>query len=393
MKILIIAGYTGNNNLGGSSKSLLNIVNSFKDEKNIQIKILTQNFKNKLLESIGLKSYTLIPKIITNILKFNPDVVITQDTMAFSVILISKIMKTPIIHIIRSTSDFCPKYVDIVDYGKACSGINNRKQCFKCINKWRTLRILIGNKPKGSEHSIKTSFVNILYKIRYFVCSFNLHLIKKANINLVASNLMIDYFSHKINQNKFKIINITPIQKVIIDRQPEIKNFIFVRTTYDASHKGLDFIRRLSKLISKQYWIIVVGGNNIISCEIGHPHIINIDHISSKEVFNEVLSESMITLVPTFCTEAFGRVIPESLVNRTPVISSPQCGANQFFEGINDAVRVVPLKLNLWIKEIEDIIHNPPFINNKFVNYIYRQFSLKKSKEDFIKVINKVLVN
>ena len=100
----------------------------------------------------------------------------------------------------------------------------------------------------------------------------------------------------------------------------------------------------------------------------------------------------MITLVPTFCTEAFGRVIPESLVNRTPVISSPQCGANQFFKGINDAVRVVPLKLDLWMKAIEDIIVNPPIINNKFINHIYRQFSLEKSKEDFIEVIKEVLI-
>ena len=390
MKILTITGYFEE---GGASKSIANIINSLKDMKTIQIKTITQKIQNKLLASITLDSYLSIPIIIKDILRFKPDIIITQDGIAFPTILISKIMKIPVIHIIRSTVDFCPKYVDIIDYGKACSGINNRKQCFKCIDKWRTLRIMIGNRPKGSEHSIKTSLINVLYKIRYFVCLFNLYLTKKTNINLVASNLMIDYFSHKINQNKFKIINITPIQKVIVDIEPKQKHLLFIRTDYETSHKGLDFIKRLSKYTPNQCWIIVVGGNNDDIYEVGYLNIIYLDHISSKRIFNEVLSESMITLVPTFCTEAFGRIIPESLVNRTPVISSPQCGANQFFEGINDAVRVVPLKLNLWIKEIEDIIHNPPFINNKFVNYIYRQFSLKKSKEDFIKVINKVLVN
>ena len=389
MKILIIAGYSGNKNIGGSFKSLLNIVNSLKAENNINVKVLKQKFENKVLKSIGLESYVLIPKFIKTIIKFNPDVVITQDTMAFPAIVASKLTKKPVIHIIRSTSDFCPKYVDIIGYGKVCEGINNRKQCFKCIDKWRTLRILIGNRLKGSEYSIRTSLVNVLYKIRYFVCLSNLHLTKKANINLVASNLMIKYFFNKIDKNKFKVVNITPIRKQVIEIEYKRKQLIFIRTDYDASHKGLDFIKKISKSIPKRHYILVIGGNR--GREKDYPKIVNIGHISSK-LLNELLSDSIVTLIPSFCTEAFGRVIPESLVNKTPVISSPQCGANQFFEGFNDAIKVVPLKLDLWVKAIEDIITNPPIINNKFVNYIYRQFLLEKSKEDFIKVIKEVLV-
>ena len=385
MKILIIAG----NIKGGASKSITNIVNNLKNIKTIQIKTMTQKFRNKLLKSIGLDSYILVPKIIKNILKFNPDIIITQDDIAFPTILISNLKNIPIIHIVRSTVDFCPKYVNIVGYGKACKGISNRKECFNCINKWRTLRILIGNRPKGSEHSIRTSLVSILYKIRYFICSFNIYLTKKANINIVASKLMIKYFSNKINQNKFKIINITPIQKEIIGIEPKKKHLLFIRTEYETSHKGFDFIKRLSKLIPKQYWIIVVGGDSFGE-EKDYPNIINLNYISSKEVFNEVLSESMITLVPTFCTEAFGRIIPESLVNKTPVISSPQCGANQYFND-NYSLRVIPLKLDLWIKEIEDIILSPPFINNKKISQIFRQFSLEKNKNDFIKTIKEIL--
>lgn len=386
MKILVIAGYI---EAGGASKSITNIVNSLKNIENIQIETLTQKFQNKLLASIMLDSYMLIPKIIKAISQFRPDLIITQDRIAFPTILISKLKNIPVIHIIRSTVDFCPKYVNIIKYGKACSGINSRKQCFECVNKWRTLRILIGNRAKGTEHSIRTSLVSILYKIRYFICLFNLYLIKKANINVVASNLMIEYFSHKISQNKFKIINITPIQKQIIGIEPKRRQLIFIRTDYEASHKGLDFIKKISKLIPKEYYIIVVGGDGTIE-EKGYPNIINLSHISSKGVFNELLSECMITLVPTFCTEAFGRVIPESLVNKTPVISSPQCGANQFFKG-KAFLKVIPLKLNLWIKAIENIILNPPVINNKDISQIYKQFSLEKSKKDFIKIIKEIL--
>lgn len=386
MNILIIIDHY---NKGGAFTSNRYIIDSLTKIKNTKIKVLTQNIQNRLLAAMTLDSYLSIPSIIKNILKFKPDIIITQGRMAFPTILISKVMKIPIIHIIRSTVDFCPKYVDIINYGKACSGINSRIQCFKCIDKWRTLRILIGNRIQGTEYSIRTSLVSVLYKIRYFICLLNLHLIKKVNINLVASNLMIKYFSYKISQNKFIIVNITPIQKQKIRIQPKISELLFIRTEFETSHKGFDFIKKLSKLIPKKYYIIVVGGNGTIEEE-GYPNIINLNYISSKQEFFELLSECLITLVPTFCTEAFGRIIPESLVNRTPVISSPQCGANQFFND-NNTLRNIPLKLGLWIKEIEDILSNPPYINNRSINQIYRQFSLEKSKQDFIKIIKEVV--
>ena len=390
MKILVISEYSGTNNKGGASKSIVNIVNSLKDVENIQIKVLTQKFQNKLLRSVALDPYLSIPSIVKSILKFKPDVVITQSGIAFPTILVCILKKIPVIHIIRSTVDFCPKYVDITGYGKACLGIKDRKTCFKCINEWKTLRILIGNRSKGTEYSIRTSLVSILYKLRYFICSFHLYLIERANINVVASKLMVEYFSNKIDRNKFKITNMTPIQKQKIIIQPKITGLLFVRTDYETSHKGFDFIKRISKLIPKQY-IIVVGGSDSIEEE-GYPNIINLSYISSKQEFFELLSKCLITLVPTFCTEAFGRVIPESLANRIPVISSPQCGANQFFEH-KKFLKVVPLKLDLWIKAIEDIIQNPYVITNYDISQIYEQFSLEKSKKDFIKVIREVLIN
>ena len=388
-KILIIAGYSGNNTTGGSSKSLTNIVNSLRGANNVQIKTLKQKFSNKLLRSFGFESYVLIPKIVKNILRFKPNVIITQDSMAFPTILVSKITKIPVIHIIRSTVDFCPKYVDITEYGQSCYGIYSRKQCFDCVNKWRTLRILIGNRPKGSEHSIRTSLVSVLYKLRYFVCSFNLYLIKKANINLVASDLMKEYF-FMINQDKFKVVNITPICRQTIEIEPKGTHFVFIRTDYETSHKGFDFIKKLSKLIPKRYWILVIGGNNVgFKKEEDYPHIINIGRLSS-ELLGEVLSDSAITLVPSFSTEAFGRVIVESIMNKTLVISSPNCGANYYFKD-RDFIKIVPLKTSLGIKAIKETLQNPYQITDEDVNLIYEPFSMQKGKEDFIALIQDII--
>ena len=166
------------------------------------------------------------------------------------------------------------------------------------------------------------------------------------------------------------------------------KQFVFVRTYFEAAHKGLGFILRLSKFIPKDYRILIVGGKK--GWKKKNVKIINVGYIYSRKLFNEVISQCMITLVPTFCTEAFGRVIPESLINKTPVISSPQCGANQFFND-NYSLRVVPLKLNLWIKAIEDIMKNPPIITDNDISQIYEHFSLEKSKKDFIKIIKEVV--
>lgn len=399
MKILITTGYleasvkrkTPKGDIKGISKSILNIIEGFRDIKNIQTKVIAQEFKNKLLMSVTLDSYVLIPKIVKTISQFKPDLIITQDRIAFPTILIAKLKKIPVIQIVRATVDFCPKYNNITGYGKACSGINSRKQCFKCINKWRTLRILIGNRTKGTEFSIRTSLVDILYRMRYFVCSFNIYLMNKANITLVASELMVKSFSYKMNQNKLKIINITPIQKHTNDKISKKKQLMFIRSHYDASHKGLDFVLRLSKHIPEGYRILIVGGQKESWKGEELDNVTNVKYISSKKTLNKVFAESIITLVPTFCTDAFGRIIPESLTNKTLVISSPQCGANQFFEGKN-FFKVVPLKLNLWIKAIENTIQKPYVITDDDISQIYEQFSLEKSKKDFMKVIKEVML-
>lgn len=399
MKILIISGFlessvkkgVSKGSIQGVSRSIMNIIECLKDIKNLEIKVISQKYRNKGLISLSIDSYMLIPRIIITISKFKPDLIITQAHAAFPSIIISKIMKIPIIQLVRATSDFCPKFVNVIGYGKACSGIESRKKCFECINKWRTLRILIGNRNKGTEHSIRTSLVNILYKLRYFICSFSIYLMNKTNIVLVSSNIIKLFFSYKINQDKIKIINITPIKKYINKPTEKKKQLIFIRTYYEASHKGLDFVLRLSKVIPDDYKIKIVGGckENWKGEELDN--IKNYEFISSKLKLNKMYAESIATLVPTFCTEAFGRIIPESLSNKTPVISSPQCGANQFFKD-KEFLKIVPLKIKLWKETINNIIQNPPSITNNDIINFYKQVSLEKSKKDFIKIIKKICV-
>ena len=95
-------------------------------------------------------------------------------------------------------------------------------------------------------------------------------------------------------------------------------------------------------------------------------------------------------MVPTFCTEAFGRVIIESISNNTPVISSPNCGANSFFNN-KDYLAIVPLKISLWINKINEFIEKPHEITISDTNSLYKQFSLSKSKRDFSDLIKSIL--
>jgi len=213
----------------------------------------------------------------------------------------------------------------------------------------------------------------------------------KSNVILVASNLMKNFFSYsKIDPDKIKVINITPIRKYSNKAIQKKKQLMFIRTHYNASHKGQDFILKLSEIIPENYHILTVGG-----CEDDwkgeSPKIINSEFVSSKKELNKMFSESVITLVPSFFTEAFGRIIPESLTNKTPVISSDNCGANQFFSK-KDFLKVLPLKLNLWIKAIQNFMIDPPVITDKDILQFYDQFSLEKSKQDFLNTIKEVLI-
>ena len=105
-----------------------------------------------------------------------------------------------------------------------------------------------------------------------------------------------------------------------------------------------------------------------------------------QQKLDELYKESIVTLVPSFCNEAFGRIIIESLLNGTQVISSPNCGANSFFKS-EKFLQQHPLKLKSWINAIKEMTSNPYKITEEEVISIYDKFSMEKSKNDFKNLI------
>lgn len=424
LKILITSDYYGKNIPGGAHKSLRIIVNKLLENKKINIKILACEVKksekknisivplNKLISFIQNKAIRIIRsfgsdyflytlQILRTINKFNPHIIITQRNVAFPTILCAIITQIPVIHIIRDTTNVCPKHVDIIKYGKACPGLENKKDCYDCINYWRTLRVLIGDKPKGWEKSIQSIIYNFFYKFRYYLIRLNFILMNRASVNVVASPLIKNFLSHCVNPEKIKILNITPIEtrkeyildyeKIdlnLIKQTDSIRNpLLFITPTYKGYHKGENFIKRLVKKLPESYKIIIVG-KKIDQNEI-FKNILNLDQVNLDSLYF-LYRRAKIILVPSFLTEAFGRIIIESIINKTPVMSSPNCGANNFFKE-KKFLKVVPLKVNLWIKTIKQMIENPPIIKDEDVDLVYKLFSVDKSNKDFINLIRDVM--
>ena len=394
IKILTITFHYEARTAGGASKSFLKIIEGLKQSKEFKIEALTFSIRKnlvKLYEPFRIGYFAYIPKIVKKINIFKPSIIITQTGLALPSIISGKIKNIPVINIIRDTSLICPKYVDIFDYGNSCPGLKSKDICYSCINYWRTLRVLLGNRPKGWQNSLKSTFSTLGYKILYFICRMQLYVFNKASINLVASNLMKSILSNNIRSEKIKVLNITPIEKKEIPPSIDKKNqLLFLIPSYDASHKGLNLILNLSKYIPNNYKIIIVGKilapNKIREFQ---SKIINYGFTTGRQL-DDLFQGSKITLVPSFYTEAFGRVIIESIINKTPVISSPNCGANSFIEN-KDYLATVPLKISLWIHKINEFIENPPLISNNDINFLYDQFSIYKSKLEFSDLIKSLI--
>jgi len=247
--------------------------------------------------------------------------------MGFVTILASKLANLPVITIIRDSYDICPKHVDIIKYGVACQGLENKKTCDKCIEYWRSLRILINNKPPGWNKSFEATYTTILYKLRYFVCRFNLFLLSQSKIVLVASKFMRNILSQNIPLKKLDFINITPISQKSNHYFKKKNQFLFIQSKFGGSHKGSNFILRLVKNIPDDFKIVIAGGDTKKQIGDINKKIEYVGYVNKTQL-EKLYQESKITLVPSFGTEAFGRVIIESLINKTPVISSPNCGAS-----------------------------------------------------------------
>ena len=71
------------------------------------------------------------------------------------------------------------------------------------------------------------------------------------------------------------------------------------------------------------------------------------------------------------------------------MISSPNCGANSFFK--NKAfLKVIPIKLDLWLKQVNFMIKNPIEINDDDLYEVSSRFSMEKSLKDFSILIKKL---
>jgi len=345
----------------------------------------------KIYNLFGIGYYTLIPKIFRAIKKHRPQIILVQTGLSLPTIIAGKLTKVPVINIIRDTNLICSKNVDIFNYGIACKGIENKKVCIDCINRWRTLREIIGNKPTNWRFTLSSILTTLGYKARYYVARFNLYLFKHATINIVASNLMKSILSSNLNPNTIKVMNITPIMRKDIPKDLKKENHIlFLIPKSDAAPKGLEFVLSLSKRIPANYKILIVGK---ILPKLKSPKyiakILNIERVTGRDL-DKLYQNSKITLMPTFCTEAFGRVIIESIMNKTPVISSPQCGANYYLKD-KEFIKIVPLKTSLWIKAIKETLQNPYQITDEDVNLVYEPFSMQKCIEDFIALIQDIL--
>ena len=424
MKVLITSDYYGENIPGGADKSLRIMIEGLLRFKSIYIKILARetnkiNKKNisinslnkiisrfqtktkKIIRPFGTDFFLYTLQILKTINKFKPDIIITQRTISYPTILCARIKHVPVIRIIRGTLNICPKHVDIIKYGKNCPALKNRKICYNCINYWRTLRIILGDKPKGWEKSLIASFHSVFYKFRYYLVRLNLKILNFASIIMVASQLMKNTLSHNIDSEKVKIINITPVKKIDLDKFYSKKNYseidyklkliknplLFITPTYKAYHKGEVFVKKLAKMLPESYKIIIVG-KKIEQNKINEK-ILNLNQLSSDTLYF-LYRKAKITLVPSFYTETFGRVIIESFINKTPVIASPNCGANEFFK-VKKYLKILPLKLRLWENAIKSMIENPPIIKVEDVDEVYKLFSVDKSNNDLINLIKDVI--
>jgi len=379
--------------IGGAGKSFLKMIEGLQASDQYQIDRLLIGIEKKLRKIYnlyGIGYYTLIPKIMKSIRKNKPQIILVQTGLALPTIIAGYLTKVPVINMIRDPVLICPKNVDIFNYGTACKGLINKKTCDDCINRWRTLREIIGNKPPKWRFTLKSILTTIGYKARYYVSRFNLYLFNYATINIVACNLMKSILSSNLNPNKIKVMNITPIMRKDIPKDlKKENNILFLIPKSDPSPKGLEFVLRLSKRIPANYKILIVGKIlPKLKTAKYNTKILNIERVSGKDL-DKLYQTAKLTLMPTFATEPFGRVIPESILNNTPVISAPHCGANEFFQN-KDFVKIVPLKQNLWAKAIKEMIENIPIISNSDIKRILNQFSIEKCINDFTLLVNRL---
>ena len=305
------------------------------------------------------------------------------------------IKKVPVINIIRDGMSLCPKDIDTRGY-KNCSIALSKKECWRCIEKWRTLRILLIDKPKGFNRTLVSALYTVYYKFKYFFTKFYLKLVNLTCINVVASPLMMDLVKLRIKNARIIIRKITPIDDSSISKKHDKinefalkkinnsnKRILFVIPRNEGGSKGYPFVKRLISQLPKNTILIVVG--TLIEELKDYKNVVNIGRIPTNNLYY-LYEKADLTIVPSIYTEAFGRIVIESVVNKTPVLVSPQTGANFLFKNKN-YVKILPLRKNLWIEEIKKTLKVPIKISDEEVLYFEKMFSPEECANDLMNLI------
>ncbi|MFX1393682.1 MAG: glycosyltransferase [Promethearchaeota archaeon] len=409
-------------NIGGAFKSNFAIINELSHYPNVEIKVLARKTKNiekpkfsvkqinpilktplnkinSLIKFFKINQYLSFIPIIREIKKFNPKVIIVQRDLTFSALLSGFLKKIPVINIIRDSMGLCPKFIDIIDGFNNCSELMTRKKCWKCINRWRTLRVILLDKPVGFHRSLISQLYTIYYKILYYITKLQLFFMKNVFINVVASPLMKKLALKRIKSERILVRKITPIdntdikisnerinRKIIEKIEKSNKIILYVIPRNEGGSKGYPFVRLLLDKLPKDYLILIVG--TLFDSLKKFVNVINFGKIPTSNLYY-LYQKAKLTIVPSIYTEAFGRIILESIINNTPVMTSPQCGANYLFKK-KKYVKILPLKVNLWLKEIEDFFKNPVEIPKDDIKKIENMFSPKECANQIIELINKL---
>ena len=185
MRVLFIDQNFDVTNIGGAFKSNYAIINELAKNPNFRVMVLARKTKkikkqdltakqikpklktpskklNKLIKFFRINQYFSFFPILKEIKRFKPEVIIVQRDLTFPTLLAGFLKKKPVINIIRDPMGLCPKFIDIINGFKNCSELLTRKNCWNCINRWRTLRILLLDKTKGFEYSRQSLFFSSL---------------------------------------------------------------------------------------------------------------------------------------------------------------------------------------------------------------------------------------
>ena len=377
MKILIVADDIENGK-GGAEESLNSIIEYLKED--YQLDYLEQfSFKYfKLLSLFNFDYVINILRIRKKIMEFHPDVIITQLRISFPTIIYANAKKIPVINIIHDITNICPKYVDIVKYGKSCNNYLDKKNCFKCIKNWKNLRVEIGNRPEGWNKSKKAFISTWFYKFRYYLCKKNQKILMKSEFNFVPSKLIQD----KILPIKSRIFNLNFFEQIDVKDVPlSSKNkIIYVVPEYNDAHKGTDFVLELADNIPNALFCIVGKsiGYEYFGKNLNTPHLGRLN----KEKLYSLFKSAKLTIVPSFMTESFCRVVVESLLQGTPVICSDNVGVGYELLLKNENLNMLSINLELWKEKINVILEKNIRVSKEDIEKIKEKFSEKKSKED-----------